>query len=102
MTREEAIEYLISINDEFKKLGFNRQLTTAIETLTSNPWHKTSEGLPKDRCFVACRDFPRIEVLEYSERKNGYWNTKGSFFAEPEASQYFTYWMEIPELPKED
>lgn len=63
-------------------------------------WHKTSEGLPKDRRFFACRDFPNIEVLEYSERKNGYWNTKGSFFAEPEASQYFTYWMEIPELPK--
>lgn len=63
-------------------------------------WHKTSDGLPKDRLFFACRDFPNIEVLEYSDKKNGYWNTKGSFFAEPGASQYFTHWMEIPELPK--
>ena len=65
-------------------------------------WHKTSEELPKDKRFFACHDFSHIEVLEYSKRKNGYWNTKGSFFAEPEASQYFTHWMEIPELPEED
>lgn len=106
MTREEAIEYLVPLNEEFKKLGFNRQLTIAIDALLSNPWHKASEELPTRfgdyLVVIKSQQFGRRCAL-----KCWYGYPKDPFGDNPskewvlEDDEIVTHWMEIPEIKEE-
>ena len=101
MTREEAIEYLVPINKEFRKLGFNRQLTAAIDVLTSNPWYKTSEELPKEPgSYLVKYTIDSCPVLydgicNYNECR---W-IKSPLLGKVRIT--ITYWMKIPEIKKD-
>ena len=72
MTREEAIQYLTPINEEFKKQGYNKEFTLAIDTLIANPWHKVSEGLPPVNTEVVCK----MKGVPYTEHFVRKWDGK--------------------------
>lgn len=66
--------------------------------LLKNPWHKTSEELPKegDVCLVIFKPKEGGRMLLMLSFQDGYFND----FRAIEGC--YEYWMPIPELPKED
>lgn len=104
MTREEEIRRAAEAYDTNNE-RYQYIFTEGAEWADSHRWHKASEELPKETCKVlTCEDNGRNEaiflrVAMYVIEDNG----EGHFIEchycdkiEPD------YWMEIPELPKED
>ena len=71
----------------------------------SHRWHEVADGdLPKKGVFLVCKTGgrPIFKVLEYSEKRDAFWTSSGGFLTCDGVREYFTHWMEIPELPKEE
>ena len=117
MTREEAIQYARYVRNKTKDCPVIVLHAEVIDAILSTPWHKTSEELPKEKHYMektlqGVREWKESEpvlVINTLHQKtvdmliNGQW---AKLCLNPKDCDGFPieylYWMEIPELPKED
>lgn len=106
MTREEAKQILIHYDDLVWQQDnhitcgmISEALNLATEAL--NPWHKTSEELPKADIWAMKKNARYPIILKYYSTLNR-WLYDEYGYTEEGVREYYDYFMEIPELPKED
>lgn len=98
MTREEATQHARYVRELSKDCSIIALDADVIDALLSNPWHKTSEELPKNGGHYLCMDENKhIVQLAFCGTK---WVNTSQFI---DIDLYLVkYWIPIPELPKED
>lgn len=99
MTREEAIKILKGLSwFEKTKIVYSETAEAIDYILHSVSWHKTSEELPRKGGSYLCMDENK-HIVQLSFCGTKWVNT--SQFLDMDLC-LVKYWMEIPEMPKED